>query len=86
MARDGHVATRVLFVRVNPHYYYRGATLYDVPLEQTHQRLLDRLDSLRPSDLFDGVSLVYIHYDPLVKCWETNSALLVRYTTELLVH
>jgi hypothetical protein len=62
-ARENHAATRVLFVRVNPHFHHVGTRMYDVPLAQTHNQMLTLLTKLQPSDLFSGVSLAYIGYD-----------------------
>jgi hypothetical protein len=62
-ARDGDAATRVLFVRVNPHFHFVGSRMYDVPLAETHTQLLAFLQRLQPADMRDGVSLAFLGYD-----------------------
>jgi hypothetical protein len=62
-ARENEAATRILFVRVNPHFHHVGTKMFDVPLIQTHEKLLFLLNRLRPEDLLPGVSLAYIGYD-----------------------
>jgi hypothetical protein len=62
-ARDNQSGTRVLFIRVNPHFHHVGTKMYDVPLAETHTQMLALLDRLQPSDLFEGVSLAYVGYN-----------------------
>jgi hypothetical protein len=62
-ARDNQAGTRVLFIRVNPHFHHVGTKMYDMPLAETHAQVRSLLERLQPSDLFEGVSLAYIGYD-----------------------
>jgi hypothetical protein len=44
-ARDNQAATRMLFIRVHPHFHHEGTTMYDVPLAETHILLFTLLDN-----------------------------------------
>lgn len=53
----------VLFLRVNPHHFRRNGIYYDLPLHDTHLKLLQILQNLKKEDLKPGVNLIYINYD-----------------------
>jgi uncharacterized Zn-finger protein len=51
----------ILYVRFNPHHYYRDGVYYSHPLETGHKLILSTLQSI--TVVKQGVNLVYIHYD-----------------------
>lgn len=53
----------LLYIRFNPHYYRRDGIYYDPKLEVAHEKLWKTILDLQPSDLKQGVNLVYCNYD-----------------------
>lgn len=52
----------LVYVRFNPHYYYRGDSLYDQSLKEGHRRIWDILTT-KLTNLQPGLNLIYVNYD-----------------------
>ena len=53
----------LLYVRFNPHFFYRDAVLHDRPLAESHRLLWKVLQTLKNYKLQPGVNLLFIQYD-----------------------
>jgi hypothetical protein len=51
----------ILYIRLNPHTYWRDEVCFSQPLEVVHDIFWETLQSIESVN--DGVNLVYIHYD-----------------------
>lgn len=55
----------IIFIRLNPHTYWKDNVFYNPPLQESHDKLWHVLQSLEPMEFKNksGVYLIYIHYD-----------------------
>jgi len=55
----------ILYIRFNPHGYWRDGVYFSPKLKDCHQVLWNVLNTLTPNDIKNktGVNLVFVHYD-----------------------
>jgi hypothetical protein len=58
---DEFAGVPILYIRFNPHHYFRDGVCFSHDLEDSHATLLETLQSIE--SVQPGVNLVYIHYD-----------------------
>ncbi len=51
----------ILYIRFNPHHYFRDGVCFSQPLEVGHKLLLSTIQSI--NIVKSGVNLAYVHYD-----------------------
>lgn len=53
----------IVYVRFNPHSYWRDGVLFSHTLEAGHRILLETIHTISREDIRPGLNLVYVHYD-----------------------
>lgn len=53
----------IVYIRFNPHHYWRNSVLCSHSLENGHSILWRTIKSIRKDDIHPGLNLVYVHYD-----------------------
>jgi hypothetical protein len=53
----------ILYVRFNPHFYRKDDVLFDMPLTEAHERLLNEITRTKKEELIRPVNLIYVNYD-----------------------
>ena len=63
--KDADDQVPVLYIRFNPHFYYKDSCLYDRPLATLHEELWKILTTITSSALQPGLNLIYVNYNQL---------------------
>jgi len=53
----------IVYVRFNPHYFFKDDTLHDMPLSAAHELLLRTINNITKLKHEKGMNLVYVNYD-----------------------